>query len=103
MTRILAFMLFTSAAHADNGREIWMGTCQACHAEALSGAPLITDRAAWAPRLAKGKEALYRSALNGLVGAKGTEMPARGGNPSLNDEQVKAAVDYMVSKQGESR
>lgn len=103
MSRFLILMLFTAAAHADPGREIWMGTCQACHAEALSGAPLITDKAAWTPRLAKGKEALYRSALNGFVGAKGTEMPARGGNSSLTDEQVKAAVDYMVSKQGESR
>jgi cytochrome c5 len=95
-------LLAAPSASAD-GREIWMGTCQACHAEALSGAPLITDKTAWAPRLAKGKEALYRSALNGFVGAKGTEMPARGGNSSLSDEQVKAAVDYMVSKQGEGQ
>lgn len=63
MTRLLALMLVASAAHADSGREIWAGTCQACHAETLSGAPLITDKAAWAPRLAKGMEALYRSAL----------------------------------------
>lgn len=95
-------LLATSPVFAD-GREIWMGTCQACHAETLSGAPLITDKAAWLPRLAKGREVLYRSALHGFVGVKGTEMPARGGNPSLTDEQVKAAVDYMVSKQGEGQ
>jgi cytochrome c5 len=103
MKRFLVLMLSTTAAHADPGREIWMGTCQACHAEPLSGAPLISDKSAWALRVAKGREALYRSALNGFVGAKGTEMPARGGNSSLTDEQVKAAVDYMVSKQGEFR
>jgi len=103
MKRLLILMLFSSAAHADPGREIWMGTCQACHAEPMSGAPLITDKAAWAPRIAKGRETLYRSALNGFVGPKGSEMPARGGNASLTDAQVKAAVDYMVSRQGESK
>ena len=85
------------------GEEIWKGTCQACHAEPMSGAPLITDKAGWAPRIAKGKEALYRSALKGFVGPKGTEMPARGGNASLTDAQVKAAVDYMILKQGEAK
>ncbi|MEW6688733.1 MAG: c-type cytochrome [Pseudomonadota bacterium] len=79
------------------GREVWMGSCRLCHAEPESGAPQILDRSAWASRLAKGKEALYRSALEGLVGAKGAEMPARGANPSLSDAQIKAAVDYMTA------
>jgi cytochrome c5 len=103
MSRIFILMLFSTAVMAQSGEEIWKGTCQVCHAEPLSGAPLITDKAAWAPRVAKGKETLYRSALGGFVGPKGTEMPARGGNPSLSDAQVKAAVDYMVSKQGETK
>jgi cytochrome c5 len=103
MSRFLILALFSTGAAAQSGQEIWAGTCQACHAEPLSGAPLITDKSAWAPRVAKGKEALYRSALGGFVGPKGTEMPARGGNPSLSDAQVKAAVDYMVSKQGETK
>jgi cytochrome c5 len=85
------------------GEEIWKGTCQVCHTEPASGAPQVGDQAAWAPRVAKGREALYRSALGGLVGPKGTEMPARGGNPSLSDAQVKAAVDYMISRQGEAK
>ena len=83
--------------HLRAGREVWLGTCQACHGEDVAGAPLITNKAAWVARLAKGKQALYRSALAGLVGPKGTEMPARGGNSSLSDEQVKAAVDYMTT------
>ena len=57
----------------------------------------MTDKTAWKPRLAKGKEALYRSALTGLTGPKGTQMPPRGGNAKLTDEQVKAAVDYMMA------
>jgi cytochrome c5 len=103
MSRFLILMLFSTAAFAQSGEEIWNATCQVCHAEPLSGAPLITDKAAWAPRVAKGKDALYRSALGGFVGPKGNEMPARGGNPTLSDAQVKAAVDYMVSKQGEAK
>lgn len=80
-----------------SGRDVWLETCQPCHAEPASGAPQISDKAAWTPRLGKGREALYRSAFQGLVGPKGTEMPARGGNPSLSDEQVRAAVDYMTT------
>jgi cytochrome c5 len=83
---------------AQTPEEIWKGTCQVCHTEPASGAPQVGDKAAWAPRVAKGKEALYRSALGGFSGPKGTEMPARGGNPSLSDAQVKAAVDYMISR-----
>jgi len=101
MTRF-CLVLFLSAlalkGNAETGEEIWKGTCAACHTEPLSGAPLVTDKAAWAARLSKGKAALYRSALAGFSGPKGTGMPARGGNPSLTDEEVRAAVDYMVSR-----
>jgi len=103
MKRLLLLMCFSGAAAAQSGEEVWKGTCAVCHTEPMSGAPLITDRAAWAPRLVKGKEALYRSAVQGFTGLKGSEMPAKGGNPSLTDAQVRAAVDYMVSKQGEAK
>jgi len=79
------------------GRAIWLGTCEACHAHEVAGAPLVTRKAAWAPRLAKGRDALYRSALGGLTGPMGTQMPPRGGNDKLTDDQVKAAVDYMMA------
>jgi len=79
------------------GRAIWLGTCEACHANDVAGAPLVTNKAAWAPRLAKGKEALYKSALGGLTGPKGTQMPPRGGNDKLTDDQVRMAVDYMAA------
>jgi cytochrome c5 len=94
----LIAILAPGPAWGQRGEEIWQGTCEACHAEPASGAPLVTDKAAWAPRLAKGKEALYRSALRGFSGPKGTEMPARGGNASLTDAQVKSAVDYMTDR-----
>jgi cytochrome c5 len=80
-----------------SGREVWLGTCMACHASDIAGAPQVTDSVAWAPRLQQGKEVLYEHALNGLHGANGTEMPPRGGNLELTDEQVRTAVDYMVA------
>lgn len=79
------------------GRAIWLGTCEACHANDVAGAPLVTSKAAWAPRLAKGKDALYQSALGGLTGPKGTQMPPRGGNDKLTDDQVRSAVEYMMA------
>jgi cytochrome c5 len=79
------------------GRKIWLGTCEACHANAIADAPLVTDKGAWAPRLAKGREALYASALKGFTGPKGTQMPPRGGNDKLSDDNVKAAVEYMMA------
>jgi cytochrome c5 len=80
-----------------HGRAIWLETCEACHANDIAGAPLVGNKAAWAPRLAKGKDALYKSALGGLTGPKGTQMPPRGGNTKLTDDEVKAAVDYMMA------
>ena len=73
------------------GEAIYRQSCAVCHAGGVAGAPKLTDKAAWAPRIAQGKDALYNSSLKG----KGA-MPAKGGNPSLSDADAKAAVDYMV-------
>lgn len=78
------------------GREVWLGTCQACHANPDSDAPQVKDAGAWKKRASKGAPALYASALGGFKGPAGTEMPARGGNKSLTDPEVRAAVDYML-------
>jgi cytochrome c5 len=84
-------------ARLKQGRVLWLGTCEACHANDVAGAPLVTNKAAWAPRLKKGRDALYKSALGGLTGPKGTQMPPRGGNDKLTDDQVRSAVDYMMA------
>ena len=86
-----------SDARLKQGRAIWIETCEACHAHDLAGAPLVSDKKAWSPRLAKGAQALYSSALGGLTGPKGTHMPPRGGNGKLTDDEVRAAVDYMAA------
>ena len=73
------------------GEATYKQACAVCHASGVAGAPKLDDKAVWGPRLAKGMDTLYASGLKG----KGA-MPAKGGNPSLADTEVKAAVDYMV-------
>jgi cytochrome c oxidase subunit 2 len=80
-------------AAAADGKATYDGICMACHSTGAAGAPKLGDKAAWAPRIAQGKDALYNNALHG----KGA-MPPKGGNAALADDAVKAAVDYMVSQ-----
>ena len=68
-----------------------LGTFVALFHAGVAGAPKAGDKAAWAPRLKTGIEALYTSSLKGK-----NAMPPKGGNMSLADADVKAAVDYMV-------
>ena len=76
-----------------HGQQIYRQACAFCHDKGVAGAPKLGDAAAWSARLAQGKDALYASAVRG----KGA-MPAKGGNPSLADADVKAAVDYMAAQ-----
>lgn len=78
---------------AKDGATVFNTVCSACHTTGAAGAPKAGDKAAWAPRLAQGKETLYKSALNGK-----NAMPPKGGAGNLSDAEVKAAVDYLVSK-----
>ena len=77
------------------GKSIFNKTCALCHAAGVAGAPKPGDTADWGPRIAQGNDLLYKHAMEGFTGAKGM-MPARGGNAALTDDEVKAAVDYMV-------
>ncbi len=79
------------AAGKADGKKIFESTCVVCHGAGIAGAPKAGDKAAWAPRLKAGMDALYASALKG----KGA-MPAKGGNNALADAEVKAAVDYLA-------
>ncbi len=78
-----------------SGEETFQQVCSACHGAGIAGAPKAGDKAAWGPRVAKGKEVLYDHALKGFQGSSGV-MPAKGGRADLTDELVKAAVDHMV-------
>jgi cytochrome c5 len=79
------------------GESVYKKTCALCHAAGVAGAPMPGNKDEWAPRIAQGKDTLYKHALEGFTGAKGM-MPPRGGGASLTDDEVKAAVDYMVAK-----
>ena len=81
---------------ADAGEKLFGSVCTTCHTAGLMGAPKLADKAAWAPRIAQGKDTLYKHAIGGYQGKSGV-MPAKGGSQASDDE-VKAAVDYMVSK-----
>jgi cytochrome c5 len=82
---------------AGNGQTVYSATCALCHAAGVTGAPKPGDKADWGPRIAQGKDTLYQHALAGYQGKKGM-MPPKGGNTSLPDADVKAAVDFMVDQ-----
>lgn len=89
----------TASADAPNaaGEKVFKSVCFMCHATGAAGAPVFGNKGDWAPRIAQGKPTLYKHALEGFTGNNGT-MPPHGGNPSLKEDEVKSAVDYMVSK-----
>lgn len=78
-------------AGAVDGEAVYKQACSACHAAGAAGAPKSGDKAAWAPRIKKGEDALVASVIKGLG-----IMPPRAGNPSLTDAQIRAAVAYQV-------
>jgi cytochrome c5 len=80
-----------AAAVPTTGEQAYATVCSVCHAQGINGAPKVGDHAAWEPRIAQGKEALYSHAIAG----KGN-MPARGGT-TWPDATVRMAVDYLVS------
>lgn len=80
-----------------DGKKIYNGMCVACHGAGVAGAPRVGDKGAWAERIDKGASTLYANAINGVQGSSGV-MPAKGGNPALSDDEIKAVVDYMVAQ-----
>ena len=74
-----------------NGEEVYGGLCKTCHDAGVAGAPLTGSDQMVARLEEKGLEMLVSNAINGL-----NAMPPRGGNPNLTDEQIQAAVEYML-------
>ena len=79
------------------GESVYKKTCALCHSSGVAGAPIPGNKDEWAARIAQGNDILYKHAIEGFTGEKGM-MPPRGGGASLKDEEVKAAVDFMVEK-----
>ena len=84
-------------AVALSGPQVYNSACLACHGAGIAGAPILGDVEAWAARIGQGAEVLYDHAINGFSGEAGY-MPAKGGNMSLSDDEVAAAVDYMIAE-----
>lgn len=82
-----------------DGAEIYsQGPCAGCHKSGAGGAPML-GAAGMGARAGKGKDTLYKHAIEGFTGSAGV-MPAKGGNPALTDEQIKAVVDWMLDQPG---
>lgn len=86
-------------AAGGDGKSVYDGLCVACHGVPGIGAPVVGNAEEWTARIAKGIDSLYSNAINGYTGEQGYMMPARGGG-NLSDDEVKAAVDYMVEQSG---
>lgn len=82
-----------TASGPRSGEEVYKAACAACHDAGVAGAPKYGDAAGWVDRIAKGMDVLYDS---GVKGVSGTGMMAKGGCMNCTDEEVDAAVDYMV-------
>ena len=82
------------------GEKVFVSSCKSCHdtGKAQNDAPQLNDLAAWKERYGNGLNDLYKSAIEGFSGYY--VMPPRGGNAALSDEEVKAAVEYMLQRAG---
>jgi cytochrome c5 len=80
-----------AAAGPRSGDDVYTAHCAMCHATGAAGAPKLGDAAAWGPRVATGMDALMNTAINGKGG-----MPARGLCATCSDDELQAAVEYMV-------
>ena len=81
-----------------DGKAIFDHLCTSCHTAGVAGAPKVGNKAMWAPRIAEGMATLFQHATNGYHGPDGNFMPPKGGNPALNEAQIKAAVTWMVDQ-----
>lgn len=88
-------VMLTAPIGSRTGQMVYEGICITCHAEGLSGAPKFGDASAWVPHLAKGFDTMVQHAIHGF-----NAMPAKGGDPSLTDDEIKRAVAYMGNAVG---
>lgn len=82
-------------AATNTGESVYNRACAGCHMTGAAGAPRVGDKAAWADRISKGAVTLVASAINGIPG---TAMLARGTCNACSDDDLKLAVDYMISQ-----
>lgn len=79
------------ASGPKTGKEVFESFCTTCHTAGVLNAPKLGNAADWAPRVAKGKDTLYKHAIEGF-----NSMPAKGMCSACSDDEIKGAVDYMA-------
>lgn len=79
------------------GPQVYNAACLACHGGGIGGAPKTGDAAAWSARIAQGSDVLNKHAIEGFQGDAGF-MPPKGGRVDLSDEEIIAAVEYLVEQ-----
>lgn len=93
----LGLLVAQTTGLAADGRRVFEANCKSCHeapADQRNGAPQRGDAEDWKERVSAGRAELYKRAIEGWQGY--FTMPAKGGHPELADDDVKAAVDYLV-------
>jgi cytochrome c5 len=83
----------TAPAEPRSGEVVYNSKCMSCHSTGAAGAPKLGDAAAWAPRVAAGMDSLMANAINGL-----NAMPPKGLCMDCSDDELLAAIDYIVLK-----
>ena len=98
-TYVIVAITFSGAlnAHAASGEEVYKSACSTCHDSGAGQAPRVTHRDEWLPRWQRGRDAMHEA---GIKGVPNTAMAAKGGFSKLSDEEVKAAVDYILARTG---
>lgn len=83
----------SAGGDARSGEAVYDQFCATCHAAGVAGAPVLDDAQAWEPRLAKGMDTLWDHTLNGF-----NAMPAKGTCMDCSDDELRAALDYIVEE-----
>jgi len=78
---------------AVGGQKVYQQACLMCHEAGVAGSPMTGDAAAWADRIAQGRDKLVSSAISGIG-----VMPPKGGQSQLSDEEVASAVDFLIQE-----
>lgn len=82
-----------SAVDLAKGEQVYNQFCVACHSTGVAGSPKLDDKAAWAPRIAQGRDMLFTHAMQGL-----RAMPPKGTCVTCSETDIMSAIEFMTSK-----
>ena len=90
-------LLQLTNVYAASGEAVYKSTCNVCHDSGAGLAPRVTHREDWASRWQRGRAAMHDAAIKGVPNSA---MAAKGGFTQLSDDEVKAAVNYILARTG---